>query len=69
MSGKMARGCDLGFRWLVCKPASKPVGHTRHSRHADHTVRKPKVTAMRADLSGTLGHTPIIKNRPSTDPG
>lgn len=51
----MARGCDLGFGWLASKPASKPVDHTRHSRHTGHATINPEVTEPRADLSGTLG--------------
>ena len=58
----MARGCDLGFGWLASQPASKPVGHTRHSRHAGHTVTNPKVTGPRTDLSGTLRGN-LIHNR------
>jgi hypothetical protein len=54
----MARGCDLGFGWLAKQPASKPVGHTRHSSHADHTMVNPKVTEPRTNLSGTLSDHP-----------
>jgi hypothetical protein len=35
--------------------SSKPVGHTRHIRHAGHTAITAKVTALRIDFSGTLG--------------
>jgi len=34
---------DLGFGWLASQPASKPVGHTRHSSHAGHAATTAKV--------------------------
>jgi len=37
---------------------SKPVGHTRHSRHAGHTTITPEVTGPRTNLSGTLHPRP-----------
>ena len=56
----MARGCDLGFGWLASQPASKPVGHTRHIRHAGHAAITAKVTALRINFSGTL-HRKLIE--------
>ena len=53
-SEKMVCGCDLGFGWLALQPASKPVGHTHHIRHAGHTAITAKVTALPIDFSGTL---------------
>lgn len=54
----MARGCDLGFGWMDSQPASKPVSHTRHIRHAGHAAITAKVTALRINFSGTLPQRP-----------
>ena len=54
----MARGCDLGFGWMDSQPASKPVSHTRHIRHAGHAAITAKVTALRINFSGTLSKNP-----------
>jgi isopentenyl diphosphate isomerase/L-lactate dehydrogenase-like FMN-dependent dehydrogenase len=60
----MAHECDLGLGWLASQPASKPVGHTHHSRHADHTLINPKVTEPHTNLSGTLHRaSPAVHSR------
>jgi hypothetical protein len=43
---------------LASQPASKPVGHTRHIRHAGNAAITAKVTALRINFSGTLVEAP-----------